>query len=109
MGNICWNRRSRLTQCPFGIVRLFERYVVEEPRGKRQQHRDLLGHRHRLGFRLLETRANAPPMLDGLSGRFIQARAKLGECLQFFELRIGELEISRDGAIRRALRRPPNA
>ncbi len=38
-------------------------------------------------------------MLDNLAGIFIQPSTKTGKCFKFLELRIGELEVPRHGAV----------
>ena len=99
--NVRRNIRRCLMQRLLRIGHLFERHPVEEARRQSKQHGDLLDHRHGLGFRLLEARADALPMIDDLASGFIEAGAELGECFQFLELRVGELEMSGNCAIRR--------
>ena len=48
-------------------------------------------------------------MLDDLMSVVIQTCAKAGEGFKLLELRVGELEIARDGTISRPLRRAADA
>ena len=48
-------------------------------------------------------------MLDDLAGIFIQPSAEPGKGLELLELRVGEIEVTRDGTVGRALRLPADA
>ena len=96
--------RRRLAHGVLGVRHLVKRHAVEEFRGQRQQDGDLRGHGHRGEFRLLEAGADSPSVLDDLAGVFIQAGAEPGKGFEFLELRVGELEVARHGAVGRPLR-----
>ena len=96
--------RRRLLDGLFRGRHAVQRDGIEQVRGQGQQDRDLRRRGYRGGFSLLEAGADAPAVLDGLAGVFVQAGAEPGEGLEFLELRIGELEIARHRPKGRALR-----
>ncbi len=102
-GHLRRDLRCRLLNGLLGFGHLVERHGVEECLRQRQQDGDLRGHRHRCERRLLEAGANALSVRDDRARVVIHAGAESGECLQLLELRVGQLEVARDRAVRRAL------
>ena len=80
--------RRRLLHGVLGVRHLIDRYRVEESRRQREQDGDLSRHRYRSEFRLFQAGADSLSMFDDLAGVFVQAGAKPGKCLEFFELRV---------------------
>ena len=78
--------------------------VVEQSLGHRQQHGNLVGHRHGIELGLLEHLPDAVAVLQGFAGAFIQPGAEAGEGLQLLELGVRQAQVPGHGPVGGQLR-----
>ncbi len=86
-----------------GIPYPVDRYTVQQTAGQCHEDGNLFGYGSRFEFRLFEDGPDSLPVVDDLTGMFIETGSEFGKGFQLCELRVGELEIARHRSVGRPL------